>query len=131
VEHVQQKLGVSERRACRVLKQPRTSQRYEGASSDQEALLTARMVVAHDEGKAIIRLNTRRASLFCFPFCPFPSPGGRLGGGRLQDPFPVDGVVGHAQHLEFGKGIFPGHPVAAPVISGDLTAFVRSQAALR
>jgi transposase InsO family protein len=44
VEHVQQQLGVSERRACRVLKQPRSTQRYQELVSDQEALLTARIV---------------------------------------------------------------------------------------
>ena len=42
--HVQQKLGVSERRACRVLKQPRSSQRYQAQVDDQEAVLTERIV---------------------------------------------------------------------------------------
>ena len=44
VAHVQQQLGVSERRACRVLKQPRATQRYVSQPSDEEARLTVRMV---------------------------------------------------------------------------------------
>jgi transposase InsO family protein len=44
VTHIQQRLGVSERRACRVLKQPRASQRYKAQVDDQEAVLTDRIV---------------------------------------------------------------------------------------
>jgi transposase InsO family protein len=44
VEHVQQQLGVSERRACRVLKQPRATQRYASQPADGEGRLTARVV---------------------------------------------------------------------------------------
>jgi transposase InsO family protein len=44
VTHIQQRLGVSERRACRVLKQPRSSQRYQAQVDDQEAVLTDRIV---------------------------------------------------------------------------------------
>ena len=44
VTYVQQKLGVSERRACRVLKQPRSTQRYQERVADQDALLTERIV---------------------------------------------------------------------------------------
>jgi putative transposase len=44
VTHVQQRLGVSERRAYRVLKQPRSSQRYQAQVDDQEAVLTDRIV---------------------------------------------------------------------------------------
>jgi transposase InsO family protein len=42
VHHVQQKFPVSERRACRVLDQPRRTQRYQAISSpDEDALSTA------------------------------------------------------------------------------------------
>jgi len=44
VEHVQQQLGVSERRACRVLGQPRATQRYVSQRSEEETQLTARIV---------------------------------------------------------------------------------------
>jgi putative transposase len=44
VAHVRQQLGVSERRACRVLKQPRATQRYVSQPSDEAAWLTVRMV---------------------------------------------------------------------------------------
>lgn len=42
--HVQQQLGVSERRACRVLRQPRATQRYLSQGADEEARLTTRIV---------------------------------------------------------------------------------------
>lgn len=41
---VQQKLGVSERRACRVLKQPRSTQRYQVQVDGEEPALTERIV---------------------------------------------------------------------------------------
>lgn len=41
---VQQKLGVSERRACRVLKQPRSTQRYPVQVDGEEPALTERIV---------------------------------------------------------------------------------------
>ena len=44
VEHVQQQWGVSERRACRVLRQPRATQRYQAVQADDEERLTARIV---------------------------------------------------------------------------------------
>ena len=44
VEQVQQELGVSERRACRVIGQPRATQRYQPKSADDEELLIKRMV---------------------------------------------------------------------------------------
>jgi putative transposase len=43
VRHVQQQLGVSERRACRALRQPRSSQRYEAKKAPEEAALVKRM----------------------------------------------------------------------------------------
>jgi putative transposase len=44
VERVRCQLGVSERRACRVLEQPRTSQRYDVRLADDEHLLTKRII---------------------------------------------------------------------------------------
>jgi transposase InsO family protein len=44
VEHVLEKLNVSERRACRVLKQPRSTQRYEARIAPDEEELTARVI---------------------------------------------------------------------------------------
>ena len=44
VAHVQQKLQVSERRACQVLRQPRSTQRYRARARDDEMALTARIV---------------------------------------------------------------------------------------
>lgn len=42
--HVQQQLGVSERRACRVLRQPRATQRYVSQRGAEEVQLTTRIV---------------------------------------------------------------------------------------
>jgi len=44
VEHVQKVLGVSERRACRVIGQPRGTQRYEKHQADDEEQLRERIV---------------------------------------------------------------------------------------
>src|ERR671938_360721 len=44
VHHVQQRLGVSERRACRVLGQPRSTQRHVPLVPDDEEALTAEIV---------------------------------------------------------------------------------------
>src|SRR5215210_422134 len=44
VEHVGRRLGVSERRACRVIAQPRSSQRYEGRKADRDRALVERMI---------------------------------------------------------------------------------------
>ena len=44
MDHVIEILDVSERRACRTLDQPRTSQRYEPKLPDDEAVLTARVI---------------------------------------------------------------------------------------
>jgi putative transposase len=44
VHHVQQRLGVSEHRACRVLGQPRSTQRHVPLVPDDEAALTAEIV---------------------------------------------------------------------------------------
>jgi putative transposase len=49
VERVCSVLEVSERRACRVLGQPRTTQRYERRVADDEALLTERVVALASE----------------------------------------------------------------------------------
>jgi putative transposase len=44
VQHVQSVLGVSERRACRVMEQPRSSQRYRRVPSKDEQRLVKRMM---------------------------------------------------------------------------------------
>jgi len=44
VEHAQEVLQVSERRVCRALGQPRSTQRYQGKRSDGEEMLTERIV---------------------------------------------------------------------------------------
>jgi putative transposase len=49
VDHVQQQMDVSERRACRVLKQPRSTQRYQAIQADDEELLTARVIALASE----------------------------------------------------------------------------------
>jgi transposase InsO family protein len=49
VAHVRARLGVSERRACRVLKQPRSTQRHERRVRDDEQALTARIVALAGE----------------------------------------------------------------------------------
>jgi len=43
VEHIQQRFGVSQRRACRVLAQPRSTQRYETQAPEDEEKLVKRM----------------------------------------------------------------------------------------
>lgn len=45
VEHVREVLGVSERRACKVLKQPRSTQRYQPTVKVDTAALTNRVIV--------------------------------------------------------------------------------------
>jgi transposase InsO family protein len=44
VEHLQQRLGVSQRRACKVIGQPRSSQRLEAKTSDDEEALCGEIV---------------------------------------------------------------------------------------
>lgn len=44
MQEVQEKFSVSERRACQVLDQPRSSQRYEGRPKDEDARLTKRIL---------------------------------------------------------------------------------------
>lgn len=44
VHELQEKFLVSERRACRVLDQPRSTQRYEGCPTDEDERLTKRML---------------------------------------------------------------------------------------
>jgi putative transposase len=44
VEHVRRRLEVSERRACRVIGQPRSSQRYAGRKAESDRRLAERMV---------------------------------------------------------------------------------------
>ena len=40
-EHIKQKMNVSERRACKVIGQPRTTQRYKPKVPDKDRMLTA------------------------------------------------------------------------------------------
>ena len=44
MDHIRQVLGVSERRACAVIGQPRTTQRREGRTPEDEAALVADMI---------------------------------------------------------------------------------------
>lgn len=44
VRHVRQQLGISERRACRVLNQPRSTQRHDHHLPEEESRLVSRMV---------------------------------------------------------------------------------------
>ena len=44
MQHVQERHGVTERRACRVLGQPRTTHRYRPIIADDEGVLTAAIV---------------------------------------------------------------------------------------
>ncbi len=49
VEQVQEALDVSERRVCRVLGQPRSTQRYKKRVVDDEEILTARIIALASE----------------------------------------------------------------------------------
>jgi len=49
VEQVQEVLDVSERRVCRVLEQPRSTQRYKKRTTDNEEILTSRIVALASE----------------------------------------------------------------------------------
>jgi putative transposase len=49
VKHIQKKFGLSERRACRVLGQPRSSQRYVSTKNGKDAALVERMVALSRE----------------------------------------------------------------------------------
>jgi putative transposase len=49
VEHLQQRFEVSERRACRVVGQPRSSQRYVSMKVGKDAALVERMVALSTE----------------------------------------------------------------------------------
>jgi putative transposase len=51
VEHVRRVLDVSERRACRVLGQGRSTQRYESVKPDRDAVLVSRMAALRTERK--------------------------------------------------------------------------------
>ena len=49
VTHVQAVLGISERRACRVLQQPRSTQRYQPVTAADTVALTARIIALASE----------------------------------------------------------------------------------
>lgn len=57
MKHVQEKLKVSQRRACRVLQQQRSTQRYEPQTADDEARLVAEM---HEHVRRNPRYGYRR-----------------------------------------------------------------------
>jgi putative transposase len=58
VEHVRWKLGVSERRACRAIEQPRSSQRYVGRKARKDWVLAERLLALSRENP---RYGYRRA----------------------------------------------------------------------
>ena len=45
MEHAQEVFQVSERRVCRALQQPRSTQRYHGKEADDEEMLIERIVI--------------------------------------------------------------------------------------
>jgi putative transposase len=49
VEHLQQRFCVSERRACRVVGQPRSSQRYVSMKAGKDAALVQKMLALSTE----------------------------------------------------------------------------------
>ena len=49
VEHVRKSFGISERRACRVVGQPRSSQRYVSSKAIKDMALAERMVALSRE----------------------------------------------------------------------------------
>ncbi len=81
--HVRRELGVSERRACRVLKQPRTTQRYEPKPAADEHALTARIIeLARDYGRygyrrvsALLRMEGGQADGLAMPDEPIRGAG--------------------------------------------------------
>ncbi len=44
MEHAQEVFRISERRVCRPLEQPRSTQRYQGKEADDEEMLTKRII---------------------------------------------------------------------------------------
>lgn len=58
VEHIRRKLGVYERRACRTIGQPRSSQRYVGQKARKDRVLAERLVALSQENP---RYGYRRA----------------------------------------------------------------------
>ena len=64
VEQVQQVLGVSERRACRVIGQPRSTQRYQHRSAEDEERLIKRIIeLAGEYGRYGYRRITAPAAV--------------------------------------------------------------------
>jgi hypothetical protein len=67
VVHVQHELTVSERRACRTMRQPRSTQRYRGCKGDKDAALVGelrRISAAHPRaGYRMATALLRRAGL--------------------------------------------------------------------
>ena len=67
VLHVQDKLEVSERRACTTIRQPRSTQRYRGRRRDKDAALAAELRrISRERPRAGYRMATallRRAGM--------------------------------------------------------------------
>ena len=51
MEHVREVFQVSERRVCRALGQPRSTQRYRGKEADDDEMLTGRIVTLASQGR--------------------------------------------------------------------------------
>jgi putative transposase len=62
VEHLQKDFKVSERRACRVVDQPRSSQRYSSTKAELDTALMQRMVALSRENP---RYGYRRVWALC------------------------------------------------------------------
>ena len=62
MEHLQQRFEVSERRACRVVGQPRSSQRYGSTKVGKDAALVQRMAALSTENP---RYGHRRVWALC------------------------------------------------------------------
>ena len=54
MKHLQKNFRVSERRACRVVDQPRSSQRYLSTKADKDAALTQMIVALSGQNPATV-----------------------------------------------------------------------------
>jgi len=81
VEQVQEVLDVSERRVCRVLGQPRSTQRYKKRIADDEESLSARIVaLASEYGRYTCTAQARSAVQVWLSAYHRPTASGRLAG---------------------------------------------------
>ncbi len=106
--HLQQRLAISERRACRIIGQPRSTQRKPHLVRDDDAALTAAIIrLASEHGRyghrhitALLRtdgwrINAKRLSMSS-PASAWPSPS--PGGSRLMT---LGGCIGR-RSVDFG-----------------------------